>query len=237
MRRHTIRPHQPLRYLLLVLIASALVGTGAWILAEYSHWQLIREQMAQNQDYKSLRQTNRELVEDNEALRRKLTMLQTGMTIDKHTTAELQDEVTRLQDRIFQLNRELEFYRGIVSSSEDVKGLAVQGLQLLSAGAPQQYHFRLVLTHVVKSDKVARGHAEVVIEGSQDGAQRTLRLQDVVHEQSLSLDYRFKHFKRFEGLVELPPAFKPRRVRVQLLPEGNSHAKVEKVFDWSDVTG
>ncbi len=237
MKRHTIRPHQPLRYLLFVLIISALVGTGVWVLAEYSHWQLIREQMAQNQDYKSLRQTNRELVEDNEALRRELTMLQTGMTIDKHTTAELQDEVIRLQDEIFQLRQELEFYRGIVSSSEDVNGLAVQGLQLLGAGAPQQYRFRLVLTHVVKSDKVAKGQVEIVLEGTRDGAKQSLKLQDLVRDQSLSFDYRFKHFKRFEGLIELPPAFKPRRVRVQLLPAGNSHAKVEKVFDWSDVTG
>ncbi|MDZ7737120.1 MAG: DUF6776 family protein [Gammaproteobacteria bacterium] len=68
-------------------------------------------------------------------------------------------------------------------------------------------------------------------------AEQTLKLQDVVRDQSLALDYRFRHFKRFEGSIELPPAFKPRRVRVRLLPEGNSHAEVEKVFDWSDVAG
>lgn len=236
MKRHTIRPHQPLRYLLFILIVSGVIGVGIWLLAEYSHWRLIREQMAHNQDYKGLLRTNQQLIRENESLRRELAMLRTSTKIDRRATAELQDDVVQLQNEIFQLTRELEFYRGIVSSSEDVDGLAIQGVQILPAREPHQYQFKLVLTRVEKSDMVAEGKVEVILEGSENGTARKLRLRDVMQDQSLSFEYRFKHFKRFEGLIDLPAAFKPRHVRVQLLPQRDSHARIERVFDWSDIT-
>lgn len=237
MKRHSIKPHQPLRFLLLTLLACIVIGVGIWLLAEYSHWYLIREQMMQNQDYKSLWQSNQKLAQENERLRQKLTMLQTGVSIDKRATAELHNEVVELQDEIFKLTRDLEFYRGIISSSEDVKGLAVQGLELQPTRMPHQYRFKLVLTHVEKSDKVAEGTVKLALEGTENGTKRTLQWTDIIRDKSLLLEYRFKHFKRFEGFVNLPPDFKPRRVQVNLLPKGNSHARIEQVFDWPDITG
>lgn len=237
MKRHSIKPHQPLRFVLLTLIACTVIGVGIWLLAEYSHWHLIREQLAQNQDHKSLWQANEELSEENERLRQKLTMLKTGVVIDKRATAELQDEVVELQDEIFKLTRELEFYRGIISSSEDVKGLAVQGLELQPTRVPNQYRFKLVLTHVEKNDKVVEGAVKLALEGTENGNARTLQLTDIIRDKSRLFEYRFKHFKRFEGFVNLPPDFKPSRVQVNLLPKGNSHARIERIFDWPDITG
>lgn len=237
MKRLTIHPHQPLRYLLFVLIVSIVIGAGVWVLAEYSHWRLIREQMAQNLDYEKLWHSNQQLREDKATLERKLARLQTGIEIDRQATADVQDEIVQLQDEVFQLTRELEFYRGVISSGKNADGLAVQGVQVLAADEPQRYHFRLVLTHVEKSDKVAEGTVEVILEGTEKGAARTLKLKDVLREKSLSLDYRFKHFKRFEGTIDLPSAFKPQRIRVQLLPKQDSHGRIERVFDWSAVTG
>ena len=237
MKRHVIKPHRPLRLLLLVLMVASVIGGGAWLVAEYSHWRLIHEQMEQNDELKRLWEANHELEQENEKLRRRVAMLQTNNDIDQQATSELQDQLVELQNEVFQLTRELEFYRGIVSSTRNVDGLVVQAIMLEPTRSPNQYRFKLVLTHVAKSDKVVEGTVAVALEGADNGTPRTLMLKEVVRDKNVSLDYRFKHFKRFEGIVELPSAFKPRRVRVQLLPKGSSHAKIERVFEWPDVTG
>jgi len=102
---------------------------------------------------------------------------------------------------------------------------------------PEQYRFKLVLTHLAKSDKVVEGPIVIAVVGTDNGKPQTLALKDIVSDKTVSLDYRFKHFKRFEGIVDLPSAFKPRRVRVQLLPKDSSHARIERVFEWPEVTG
>lgn len=237
MKRHVVKPHQPLRLLLLVLVIGSVIGGGVWLLAEYSHWQLIRDQMEDNYDQKRLWRTNQELEEENARLRRQLAMLQTNDNIDKQATAELQQQLVALQNKVYKLTRELEFYRGIVSSAGDVSGLAIQALQLEPTRQADQYRFKLVLTHVAKSDKVIKGTADVALEGTIDGTSRTLSLKKVMRDQSVSFDYSFKNFKRFEGTVDLPSAFKPRRVRVQLLPKNSSHTRIERVFEWPEVTG
>jgi len=237
LKRHVVKPHQPLRLLLLVLLVGSMVGGGAWLLAEYSHWQLIHEQMAENYDQKRLWRTNQELEKENARLRRQLAMLQTNDNIDKQATAELQKQLVELQNKVYKLTRELEFYRGIVSSTSDVSGLTIQALQLEPARQDGQYRFKLVLTHVAKSDKVIRGTVDVALEGTTNGTSRTLSLMEVMRDQSVSFDYSFKHFKRFEGTLDLPSAFKLRRVRVQLLPKNSSHTRIERVFEWPEVTG
>ena len=237
MKRHVVKPHHPLRLLLLVLLIGSMVGGGAWLLAEYSHWQLIRDQMSENYDQKRLWRTNQELEKENARLRRQLAMLKTNDNIDKQATAELQKQLVELQNKVYKLTRELEFYRGIVSSTSEVSGLTIQGLQLEPTRQAGQYRFKLVLTHVAKSDKVIQGTVDVALEGTTNGTSRTLSLMEVMPDQSVSFDYSFKHFKRFEGIVDLPSAFKPRRVRVQLLPKNSSHTRLERVFEWPEVTG
>ncbi len=237
MKRHVVKPHQPLRLLLLVLLIGSMIGGGAWLLAEYSHWQLIRDQMEENYDQKRLWRTNQELEKENTRLRRQLAMLQTNDNIDKQATAELQNQLVALQNKVYKLTRELEFYRGIVSSTSDASGLTIQAFQLEPTRQAGQYRFKLVLTHVAKSDKVIRGTVDVALEGTTNGTSRTLSLMEAMRDQSVSFDYSFKHFKRFEGTVDLPSAFKPRRVRVQLLPKNSSHTRIERVFEWPEVTG
>ena len=237
MKRHVVKPHQPLRLLLLVFLAGSVIAAGVWLLAEYSHWQLIREQMAENYDQKRLWRSNQELEEENARLRRRLAMLQTNDNIDQQATAELQDQLVALQNKVYKLTRELEFYRGIVSSTGDVSGLAIQALQFEPTRQADQYRFKLVLTYVAKSDRVISGNADVALEGAIDGTPQTLSLTELMREQSVSFDYSFKHFKRFEGTVDLPSAFKPRRLRVQLLPKNSSHTRIERVFEWPEVTG
>lgn len=237
MKRHVVRPHQPGRIALLTAVLMALLIASGWFLAEFSHWELIRSQMARNQETRTLWQNYRDLQSENERLRQRLSTLETGTNIDRGVAEELQQEVVQLQDEIFRLTREVEFYQGIVSSAQDVDGLAIQALLMQATRQPNQRRFKLVLTHGVKNDKVIEGVVEISLEGRRNGSEQILTFRDIARDESLSLDYRFRHFKRFEGLVQLPDGFEPQRVRVELIPRDDSHERIDRVFEWSDVTG
>jgi hypothetical protein len=237
MNRLVVKRHRPLYIILAVLLFSILLSFIIWFLADDSHWRLIRQQMNQTEEYRDLWQLHEKVAADNERLQHKLNVLQTNNELDRRAAAGLQDEVMRLQDEIYQLTRELEFYKGVVSATREDDGLKIQGLLVDPTRVEGRYRFKLVLTHVTNSDIVAAGTAEIALEGDMNGATRKLALNDLTLDESLSLEYEFKHFKRFEGFFELPAGFTPRRIVVELVPKGNAGTRIERAYDWLDVTG
>lgn len=237
MNRLVVKRHRPLYVVLTILLLSAVLSLMIWFVADNSHWRLIHQQMNQTGEYRDLWQAHEKLVADNERLRQKVNVLQTNNELDRRAAAGLQDEVRRLQDEIYQLTRELEFYKGVVSATRDDDGLKIQGLLVDSTRVEGRYRFKLVLTHVAKSDIVTEGTAEIALEGELNGTIKKLALNELILDEPLSLEYEFKHFKRFEGFFELPAGFIPRRMVVELVPRGNIGTRIERVFDWHDVTG
>jgi hypothetical protein len=99
------------------------------------------------------------------------------------------------------------------------------------------YRFKLILTHVAKSDMVAEGTVEITLEGLQDGVAKVLNLTEVVLNPAIDLSFNFKNFKRFEGTMMIPEGFTPHRVTVRLQPKDTKLSKIKRVFDWSEMPG
>jgi hypothetical protein len=237
MAKLVIAPYKPLRIAVAIVLLSMAFALAAWSLFDNTHWRYIHRQMAQAEQNQQLWEINRSLEAQNRKLRERLVVAEANSEIDRNTTAALQKDVERLQDELYRRTRELEFYRGIVSATKDSEGLKVQGLLLETLSQSGHYRFKLVLTQVAKNDKVAEGTVKVTVHGQQNGAARTFALQDLVQDAPVNLEYRFKHFKRFEGLLRLPEDFQPDSILVQLYPKDKSQAMVERVFDWSQLTG
>lgn len=236
MKSPVIKQQRPLVVMGLLFILVMLVLFGGWFALNQHHWHLIQTQMTQTHDTRELRQSVQELDQENRKLREQLTKLRASSRIDTSATATLQREVIRLQDEIYRLTREIEFYRGIVSATKDSEGLQVEGVLIESTRVPDSYRFKLVLTHVGKNGMVTSGVAQITLEGDMGGTAKRLSLPEIATDSSLELKYKFKNFKRFETYIELPANFVPSRVLVKLIPEGNANAPVERTFNWSDVT-
>ena len=179
--------------------------------------------------------SNNRLELENKELREQLVKLERISQVDRQTAVNLQEDMRKLQDRIYRLKEELEFYQGIMDSASKVEGLNVQGLHIVPLSQPRSYRFKLILTHVTKSDKVTEGSIGIKLEGMQNGSPKELDIRDVIIEKSFKLNYKFKHFKRLEGNVTLPEAYEPHTVSVRLQPKGQELSKVAKVFDWKSV--
>ena len=235
---HLIIKHQrPYQIVAIAVVISLVASISIWLYLDDSHWAYIKSRISLTQQSKQLWGENRNLTRENAKLRERVIMLERTTQIDSQAAAEFHEEMKKLQDEIYKLKGELEFYQGIMASTSSAVGLSIQGMQVEQLAEQNSYHFKLILTHLSKSDKVVEGTADIVLEGVQDGAAKVLNIMDVVINPAIDLSFKFKNFKRFEGNIMLPEGFVPHRVIVKLQPKDTKLSNIKRVFNWSEMTG
>ncbi len=145
------------------------------------------------------------------------------------------DEVSALlkeqQQASLELREEIAFYRGIVSPSEVRSGILIQRVELTPLAAAQLFHYRVVLTQVLKNERVARGEVEITLSGVFEGRTHNIPLQDLDKQAKKSLKFRFKYFQMFEGDLQLPDGFSPHSIDVVVKPR-HSNNSINESFPW-----
>ena len=229
-----VKHHRPYLIAAIIIIFSLVLSFTLLFLIDDSHWDYIKSRISFGHESRQLWDENRNLMKENEKLRNQIIMLERTTQIDSQAAAELDDELKKLQDEVYKLRGELEFYQNIMSSTGASKGLSIQGMQIEKL-TDNNYQFKLILTHVSKNDKVTEGTAEIVLEGQQDNVTRTINIKDLMINSSIDLSFKFKNFKRFEGNIMLPEGFNPSRIMVKLQPRDEKLSMIKKVFNWSDI--
>ena len=236
MPKLTVKSHRPVQWSVAIIALSTLIALLTWLMLDESHWSTIYSRMDVNQDFKRLSEVNRGLEKENKRLNEVVLMMQREAEVDKKTASLLQQNVQSMQDEIYRLKGELEFYQGVMDATRESTGLSIQGIHIESLPQENSFRLKVVLTHVAKGIRIAEGNMTVTIEGLKNGEPSNLNLQDITLDQGLDLSFKFRNFKRFESDLELPPEFVPRRVLVQLQPKGVKQANIKRVFDWPDST-
>ena len=237
MARLVVKRHRPLKVYLFVLLLSVAVSGLSWFLLNIHHWHLIKARLHQNKEAGQLWQARQRLAKENTALREKVILLERSGQIDAATTAGLQNEILELQDQVYRLKDELEFYAGIMAAAEGAKGLNAQGLHIEPTKQPRLFRFRLVLTHVAKNDKVIEVALDLSVEGMNAEGAALLSLQELAPGGPVRRNVRLKNFARIEGNMVFPEGFRPLRVIVHLRRQGSRKPAVHRVFEWPVGTG
>jgi Family of unknown function (DUF6776) len=230
-----IRPHRP-RQRVLMAVGWLILVTGAVAVAfHYGEWRSIVQSMGAASlkrgimdDYVDVRQQNEQLVTE-------VAKLHRSVEIDQYARVDYQKTVSVLQSEIADLKLELAFYRDILSSTEAAKGPLVRGFKLRDYGGSGRFQYRLVLTNVNKDDKVANGYVDVEIRGHRSGAEQRLELADVAELDSGDLAFNFKHFRRIEGVLQLPDGFAPEEVHVVVYEDGRKKSSFNKIYNWAKL--
>ncbi len=232
-----IKHHRPYQIVAGAIALTLLISTSFWLLLDESHWALIKSRISLGQESKRLWTENRNLMEENRQLREQVVMLERTTQIDSQAAAEFHEEMKQLQNEIYNLRGELDFYQAIMASTGSTQGLSIQGMRVERLPQNDNYRFKLILTHVGKSDKVAEGTVEIVLEGLQDGVARSLTMAELGINPVVDMSFNFKNFKRIEGNMMLPGGFSPHRVVIRLQPKDMNLSKIKRIFDWSEVLG
>lgn len=237
MSRLVVKKHRPLEIILAVVLFSAAFSVIVWLLLDANHWRFIKSQLSQSEDARLLWDVNQSLETENKQLREQVVMLERSTQIDNQVAVRLQNDIQKLQDQVYRLKGELEFYQGIMSATTDSKGLNVQGLHIEATNQERLYRFKLVLTNVAKSDKIIEVTMDMSIEGMNEAGSKVLSLDEVISGNQLKREIKFKNFERIEGNLNFPEGFKPLRVVVDLKQKGIQKSTVHRVFEWPANTG
>lgn len=237
MSRLVVKKHRPFEIILAVVFFSAASSLIVWLSLDTNHWRFIKSQLAQSEDSRLLWEVNQALDADNKQLRDHVVMLERSTQIDNQAAVRLQNDIQNLQDQVYRLKGELEFYQGIMSATTGSKGLNVQGLHIEATDQQGLYRFKLVLTNVAKSDKIIEVTMNMSIEGMNEAGSQVLSLDEVIAGSELKREIKFKNFERIEGSLNFPEGFKPLRVVVDLQQKGTRKSTVQRVFEWPANTG
>ena len=148
---HLIIKHsRPYQIVAIAIAVSLVIFTTFWFLLDESHWSYIKSRVAIGQKSKRLWTENRTLETENKLLREQVIMLERTTQIDSQAAAELHEEMKKLQDEIYTLKGELEFYQAIMASTSTTRGLSIQGMQINRLPVENNYHFKLfqIRTHL-----------------------------------------------------------------------------------------
>lgn len=174
----------------------------------------------------------------NDELRRKIALIETGSKIDEEAYGQVEQRLTELQNEILVQREDLAFYRAIVADQQ--AGLRVQDLELLAGDDESSFSLRLVLAQAIRTSQRISGSVELQVEGMRAGEPQTLGLSElgVIAEQRKSLaGFSFRYFQNLEADLVLPEGFAPERVIVKLKPKGSGAKPIEKTFDWTVRSG
>lgn len=206
-----IRNYSPWRCPLLMLLGIIVGGGGM-----YGGQMLLLQQSQQ----------------ENLSLQQKLTA-NTGMQqVDKQAISEVQRALNECQLELREAKEELSFYRKLagVNPENRQEEIILKHVALNPDTQAQHYFFKLVLTQLAKDAKISKGKLEFVVTGTERGKIKRLNSADLKIDPN-SLNFKFKHFQRLEGALQLPAEFVPQKLGV-ILPSTPEKKAVETHFEW-----
>jgi uncharacterized coiled-coil protein SlyX len=235
-RKLVIKHHSPLHIFAVIVASCTVIAVTVWVYLDESQWSYIMSSLSEAKKSKGLWQENQTMKSTIVKLEERIVMLERTAQVERQTITNLQQSMVKQQDEIYKLRNELDFYQGIMTSAGESKGLNIQGLHIEETSQPRSYYFKLILTHVSKSDKVAAGKLSILLEGVQRGTARTIDIRELTLSESLSLNFKFGSFERIEGSIMLPENFIVHRVIVRARQDGKRKTpEIERVFDWSQA--
>jgi len=230
-----VKPYNPWKTRVIWVLLLLAVSAGSVSLFDYGRYMAGYDSAEAGEELDRFQYQQQQLEDEITQLREKKAQVERAAQIEGEAYSELDTTLKDLQAEIIELKEELAFYRGIVSPRDASRGLHLQSFGLEHNGT-RSYRYKVVLTQVLKNDKLASGRVLLQIEGLLNNAPKTLGLKSLTRvngEKSVKeLSYRFKYFQNLEGDLHLPSGFRPLRASVQILPRGRKQKMIEKTIDW-----
>jgi len=224
-----VHERDPLKHgLLIALLFFVLIGLG-YLVYDYGHSRADYDYDSLQKNNKALQERITVLVSEVEKTRDNLVASESSSAIDKLAYSDVEKSLRDLQAEILELKEEVDFYRSIVAPRESARGLRIQRFNVTPSG--KGFRYKLVLTQVIKNNRITRGNIVMQVEGVRGGKSEKINLTSLSAKGQKKLDFRFKYFQSFEGDLIIPEEFTPSRVHVKVV---SNRVTLEKTFAWPD---
>ena len=232
-----IKTHSPWKFWLKWFLLLSVLSAVGWLMFVVGQRSAGQVNVTLQQEQTRLQEKLYQIGKENTELREKYAVTERASQVDKESYNAISEDLKNLQNELFELKQEVAFYRGIVAPTETASGLHITDLTFDPLGAGNGFHFKLVLTQVMKNEYIVRGRVRISIEGLQAGQQQQLSLSQLSGGKlDDDITMRFKYFQNIEGDIVLPDGFVPSSVVVDLIPTGKGRTRIKKNFEWADIT-
>lgn len=215
-----------------VVIAALILGVG-YLVYEFGRIQAGYNVVDAAQQRAAFEAEIAELENEIIALNEEIALIETHRDIEREAYADVESSLTDLQTRIQEQQDAIAFYRGIVSPADGNSGLRVQDFRLTRGDEEREYTIRLVLIQAMKHDRRVSGEVELVVEGTENGEQKSYSYADLLPEDADGgWAFSFRYFQDFDRQVVLPDGFTPERVSVHVESRTRSIDSIYENFSW-----
>ena len=228
-----VKAHRPWKSKFIWGIVILVLLISGWTLFDYGRYLAGYDSRESENEISALLEVQKHLEKRIETLREEKAVLERAAQIERKAYNELDTTLKVLQAEILEHKEELAFYRGIVSPKDSSSGLYLQNFFLSQNGDTRSYRYKVVLTQVLKNNRLVNGKVKLEFDGLLNGESKLLKLKEVTAKKVKDLNYRFKYFQNIEGVVEFPEGFSLLRVKIQILPRGRQRDMIEKTIEWS----
>lgn len=226
-----VRHHHPgLRraYLALAVVAAVAALAGSYLFGEYRGGYLHFQAAAR------LAETGQALkkqADENARLQLRVAFLEHSLTLAEQSATEIKKTMIKQQGRLNDLQRQLAFYRGIVSPAPTDAAVRIAGLQVLPDGSARDYRFQIVLVRADDQSKpTLRGNCSVTVSGERDGKTVRLSLSSVSPNTPDPLQFTLRYFTNLSGALRLPAHFEPHQIDVSVEVKGKGVTRAS--YNW-----
>lgn len=236
--RMVVVPYRPgYRLAVSLLLGALLLGAlyGAYFVGEYSASRRFSVDEQDNQRLQLiLNDSQAQLVQ----LRAQLAEVGRTSALDQRATIEVQSTLTKLRQRVTQLEQDVAFYRQVMSPEVDKPGVIVAELSVQPTATPRVYRYKAVFRQAGTGDAMLDGDASISLLGLVDGEEATLIVEDLYQgSEGFQGKLRFRYFQNLEGEMLIPESFSPSQVVVEATSQSPAQSSMSRMFNWTYSEG
>jgi hypothetical protein len=231
-----IRPHAPMRRLVLTIGLAVLVLVGIYAAFELGRYCAGYNVLAAIQERAKLNAAVSQLKSENTGLQARIIGLDTLNAGHAREDQVVARTIGDLQAQVARQTEELAFYRAVVAEGAPAIGVRVGTVRLSSAKPPGHYLVHVSLVRAGKTDGMTTGSVSVTVDGqSAGGKPTTLDSQALSAGADAEVPYDFRYYQELDQTVALPPGFRPEHLTVKVNSGRKDVAPLTQTFPWSAV--
>jgi hypothetical protein len=212
----------------LVLLVLSLIAVVGWSAFEYGRRQAGYFSERSEVQREELERRLSELGNNCDQQRELAARYERASQIDRLAAEQVREDMMGLQQERADLRKKVAFLQSLISG--EVTVLQVSEVELVRNGESNAYRFSFMVSKRAKGDEKVSGDVELAVAGKMGGKAATLKADKLGLDKSLKMG--FKHFQKFEGVLQLPEDFVPTELVVTGQPDGKKFKDFEQRIKW-----
>ena len=181
-------------------------------------------------------QVNRQAIEL-KAKQAELVRVNKAAEIDRLAAESVRKDILTYQQEAAELQRDVEFYRGLMAPDELQRGLKLHAFNLDYDELSGRYTFNGVLTNAGGRGNVVKGSLTLALNVYDEHGSRRVALAELPeYEGKMPIKLRFRFFQNIEGSFTLPDGMQPESVIASADVKDASGQLFRVVYDWEELS-